>query len=612
MSYTRRSARWALVVVATWLITACGGAPAAAPTAAPAATEAPTAPSVIDAATATPAPVEATATAAPAPAVATLNGITLPADAAPADQQVYRTFFNATTTFTTVDFLVSVYEEGGAVTNVLSEPLIRLDNNFMPQPAAALSWEANADGTEWTFHLDPNLKWSDGTPVTAADYVSTFQFAADKTHAWDFAWFFAAPGEIKNWSKVGAGTVPNDQLGVVAKDANTVVFTTETPAPFLPAKLLYSTPLQKAAFDKNGPLYNNDPKTSVSSGPYILKEWTKGEKLVYEANPTYTGSNKPYIQRVECIAAKPETFFAGYRNGDVDALGGEFIGAAETQIIAADPELTKQVTKNANDFRTDYLFFDTKTKPFDNLKVRQAFSHVIDRDSLIANIIGPNQAIPAYSFLMPGFHASNSKELSTIQNYDVAAAKKLLAEAGFPDGKGFPKITLWLRNEPQVRQDAAAAIAASLKQNLGIDVEVSNKEQKTFMEALNSKPTKIQFGMVSYGIDFFDASNMLGVWHSDGRHNWNNKDFDKLVDEASASTDTAGRLKQFQDAEKLLVSDVGGIFLFHRVNSGLLKPYVVGKALEPNNAGFNGIQWPGFSAYSNVPGTMYINNTKTK
>ena len=101
MSYTRRSARWALVVVATWLITACGGAPAAAPTAAPAATEAPTAPSVIDAATATPAPVEATATAAPAPAVATLNGITLPADAAPADQQVYRTFFNATTTFTT-------------------------------------------------------------------------------------------------------------------------------------------------------------------------------------------------------------------------------------------------------------------------------------------------------------------------------------------------------------------------------------------------------------------------------------------------------------------------------------------------------------------------------
>jgi oligopeptide transport system substrate-binding protein len=229
MSYTRRSARWALVVVATWLITACGGAPAAAPTAAPAATEAPTAPSVIDAATATP---EAVAEPTAAPVAATLNGITLPADAAPADQQVYRTFFNATTTFTTVDFLVSVYEEGGAVTNILSEPLIRLDNNFMPMPAAALSWSANADGTEWTFNLDPNLKWSDGTPVTAADYVTTFQYAADKEHAWDFFWFFQAPGEIKNWSKVGAGELKGDQLGVVAKDANTVVFTTETPAPF--------------------------------------------------------------------------------------------------------------------------------------------------------------------------------------------------------------------------------------------------------------------------------------------------------------------------------------------------------------------------------------------
>ena len=123
---------------------------------------------------------------------------------------------------------------------------------------------------------------------------------------------------------------------------------------------------------------------------------------------------------------------------------------------------------------------------------------------------------------MPGFPASNSQGLKDIQNYDVATAKQLLADAGFPDGKGFPKLTLWLRNEAPVRQAVAQAIAASIKQNLGIDVDVSNKETKTFTDALNAKPTQIQFGMVSYGMDFLDPYNMLSVWLGGGRHNWNN------------------------------------------------------------------------------------------
>ena len=607
MTQSPKGSRWAMLLVTTVLLAACGGAPAAEPTAAPAAepTQAPTAVSVIDQPTAVPEP-----TAVPSGAGVELpNGKVLPEDAAPADQQVIYTYHDSTVTFTTVDFLVSVYEEGGAVTNIHSEPLIRLDNNFLPQPAAALSWSSNADATEWTFNLDPNLNWSDGTPVTAADYVNTFQYAADKEHAWDFAWFFSAPGEIKNWNKVNAGEVPNDQLGVVAKDAKTLVFTTETPAPFFPAKALYSTPLQKAAFDKYGPLYNSDPKTSVSCGPFMMEEWVKGERLVWVANPTYTGTNKPFVQKIVVIAAKPETFFAGYRAGEVDYLEGAFISATDSEIIAADPDLASQVRTNANDFRTDYLFFDNANPPFDNLKVRQAFSHVIDRDSLIASIIGKTQAIPAYSFLMPGFHAENSKALSGIQNYDIEKAKALMAEAGYPEGKGFPKIELWLRSENQHRQDAAQAIAASLKQNLGVDIEVSNKEQKVFMEAINAKPKKgMQFGMVSYGIDFFDASNMLGVWSTGGRHNWNNADYDKMVADASASNDTAGRLKMFQDAEKLLVEDVGGIFLFHRVNSGLNKPYLGGDQLQANAAGFTGIQWPGLSAYSTVPGSIYIKN----
>ncbi len=197
--------------------------------------------------------------------------------------------------------------------------------------------------------------------------------------------------------------------------------------------------------------------------------------------------------------------------------------------------------------------------------------------------------------------------MSSIQNYDVAKAKQLLADAGYPDGKGFPKLTLWLRNEPPVRQAVAQAIAASIKQNLGIDVDVSNKENKTFTDAMNAKPTQIQFGMVNYGMDFLDPYNMLSVWLTGGRHNWNNTQFDELVKKAASFTgDPKERIKMFQDAERMLVTDAPAVFIYHRYQSDLYRPYLKGSELEPDLNGVAAIHWPGYSNYSQVVGSMYI------
>lgn len=561
-------------------------------------------------------PPAAEATSAPAAAApATLpNGLTLPADAAPPEYQVYVNYFQNDAPYTTLDFMESVYARGGVgpLNDLISEPLVRLNKDFEVQPAAALSWSSNADGTVWTFNLDPNLIWSDGTPLTADDYVTTFQYAADPKHAWDFAWYYSAPGAILNWDKAVAGEVPTSEIGVKAEGPNTLVVTTETPAPFLPAKLLYSTPFQKKAFETHGPLYNNDPATSVSSGPFKLVEYKKGERIVWEANPDYKGSNKPYIQKVISIGAKPETFFLGYQSGEVDFVTGQALQTADNEIIAGDPELAAQIRTNAQDFRTDYLFFDTKKPPFDDLKVRQAFGHIVDRDTLIKSIITPSQGIPAYSFLMPGFPGSNSEGLKDIQSFDPEKARTLLAEAGYPGGAGFPKLTLWLRNEPPQRQAVAQAIAATIKQELGIDVDVQNQDQKVFMDALNADPTEIQFGMVSYGIDFLDPSNMLGVWLSGGRHNWNNAEFDTMVSEAAANLDTTARMAQFQEAERLLVTEAPAIWIYHRTVGDLMKPYVAGDALAPNRAGSAALQWPGFSVFSDSISSLYITNEVLK
>src|SRR5215203_1347200 len=266
-----RNRTWSLTLfclVFTMILAACGGAPAATPTTAPAAT-APTAAAAAEP-TAAPAAEPTAAPAAEPAAGATLNGITLPDDAAPADQQVYVVHFDNTADFTTIDFFESVYKRGGAVTDILSDPLVRLDKNFKVQPGAATKWEVDSSGLVWSFHLDPNLVWSDGTPVTADDYVATFRYGADPKHAWDFTWFFQ--GVIKNWTDVVAGKMPVDQLGVKAADANTFQVTTEAPAPYLPAMMLYSNAMQKKALEAHGGLYNSDLATTVSSGPFILKD----------------------------------------------------------------------------------------------------------------------------------------------------------------------------------------------------------------------------------------------------------------------------------------------------------------------------------------------------
>jgi peptide/nickel transport system substrate-binding protein/oligopeptide transport system substrate-binding protein len=532
--------------------------------------------------------------------------VALPADAAAADQQVW--VINTGLEAKVMDFYEAVYARPASA-DLFSEPLVRISKEFDIIPGAAESWSGSQDGKTWTFKLDRTLMWSDGNPVTANDYVATFQYAADPKHAWDFTWFFQ--GVIKNWDDVIAGKMPLDQLGVKkGADDYTVVFETQVPAPYLPAMLLYSWPLSKAALDKSGPLYNTKPETAVSAGPFILKEWAKDQRIVYERNPKYTGKLKPMLTRIVQKVAAPNTNFTAYQNGEIDYMQG--LAPAEVKLVQESAELSKEVYSSVGDFRTFYLFFDVTKAPFDNIKVRQAFSHVVDRDQIQKTILGPS-GTPAYSWLAPGFPASNREGLKETQKFDVAMAKQLLAEAGFADGANFPKQVLWLRNETALNQAVAGSIASSLKQNLGIDVEVSNKDTKLFMDSLTAKPTQILFGYVSYGMDFLDPYNMLSVWFSGGRHSWANKDFDTKAKEAATFLGpTEQRLKMFQEAEKILVSDVPGVFVFHETPLQLFKPYVKGEALEPDKLGNKSLHWPGYTTATLAPNGFYMTKDVSK
>jgi ABC-type transport system substrate-binding protein len=436
------------------------------------------------------------------------------------------------------------------------------------------------------------MMWSDDTPVTANDWVETYRYAADPEHAWDFAWFYS--GVIKNWDEAIASEVPLEELGVKAIDDLTLEITTYAPFPPLPGMMHFAWPLQAKALAEHGPYYNSDPATSVSSGRWKLVSLEPGKKIVLEPNEKYMGPNPPDLSRREITYMDPSTFFAAFQNGDIDRVPYEYLTPADFDLVLADPVLSENYLRHFGDFRTDYLLLDTYNPPFNDLNVRKAFAKAVDREAIVKNVYGEIKAMPAYAFLMPGFPSSDvDGALKEYQNFDCDAAKQHLADAGFADGAGFPKLELWLRAEAPAQQAVFQAVAASIADCLKVQIEVSNKDQKVYMDGLNAEPTQVQFGAISYGMDYLDPTNMLGIFSSTGRHSWKNDEFDRLIKEATPLVgDPETRDQMFRDAEKILVDDVGSIFINHRWQGDLFTPYVQGEGLrEPDSNGIAAWHW---------------------
>ncbi len=522
-------------------------------------------------------------------------GRTLPADAAPYEQQTWRAICDSSRTETSLSSVVSVYQRICGDTNLFdlfSDPLVNLDENLNLIPGAAESWAPSEDGLSWTFKLRPGQVWSDGTPLTAADYVASYRFMVDPANAYDFVWMWQ--GTILNWSEAVAGEVSPEEVGLEAVDDLTLKISTNGPRPYLPGTVYFWPPLQAKALAEHGPNYVIDPALSVSSGPFMLKEFEAGSSLVLEANPSYKGFRPPYLrQMIGIYGDQLNGSFLAFQNHEIDKISYVHISPADFEVVAADPVLSANYRPNFGDFRTDYLFFDTFTAPFDNLQVRQAFAKALDRESIVENVIGSQFGLPAYSFLAPGFPASDGEGvLKQYQNYDCESAKALLAEGGYPDGAGFPELELKLRGETEARASWWVASAASISECLNVNITVNNMEFAAFMEGILARPTTIQFGAVSYGMDYLDPSNMLGVWVSTGRHSWRNDEFDRLVNEANVMVgDPAARLQMYKDAERILVEDVGGVFLVHRIQGDLFQPYVAGECFRPDAQGVGAYHW---------------------
>src|SRR5882757_5747461 len=416
-------------------------------------------------------------------------GLTLQSGAASATDQYYVQAFDSTgASYKALDFYESVYSRA-PLADQFNIPLVRLDPNYSIVPGAATKWEQAADGNSWTFHIRPGIMWSDGKELTAADYIETLRYSADPKHAWDFSWFWS--GVIKNYTEAVAGKVPTSEIGVKqGTDKYALVIQTEGPIAYVPSACLYTTPLSAAVLSKYGSgSYNINPATCVTCGPYTLTKFDPTATIVLGPNKKYSG---PFAPPIAALVGK---IYAGgdmlprFQTGEIDTISVTPLDLK----IAAKNTRTKNLHlyKNPNDFEIWYTFFDTKKAPFNNVKVRQALAHCVDRDSLVKSLLAP-LATPAYGYLTPGYPFAVEDPLKPLTNYDPGKAKSLLAAAGYPNGKGFPQVTFnWWANAVSNTESVVQALTQNWNKQLGINIKLQELDKTTFYARMNKKPTQL-------------------------------------------------------------------------------------------------------------------------
>ena len=514
-------------------------------------------------------PPAATADQAPDRRVVNTVGKVMPPDAAPLAQQVYSFLLPEPTT---LDIGIAVYEATGAVFSF--EALTRLDQNNELTPAAAESWEASPDGTRWTFHLRKGARWSDGRPVTAHDFEYAFKRMIDPASANRNASFYYEIEGARAFNQ-GLSRDPST-VGVRAVDDYTLVIRTTLPCPYLPLITSFPTsvPVPRWQVEKYGTGWS-EPGRFVTNSTFKLESWDHGSRFEFVLDPNYNGPYKDFVERIIGKFVDTRMMAGGTLAYENDEIDFQDLTPIDLPRIRKHPRLSKELDIS-KDFITHFLYFNPDFPPYDNLKVRQAISHAIDRDA-ICRVLLQGTGVPAFSMLPPGFPGYAAGKYRDVQRFDPERAKQLLREGGYPGGRGFPRIELWINNVG--RQQVAQAVQEMLKTHLGIEMAIRVVENISYRTAQYQR--KVPFSLIQYHYDYPDPNNMLAmVWRSQppgySRHPWKNDEFDRLVDEAASEMDADLRMRLYDQAQQVLSEDVGAVFLYYGKRASLRKPWLRG------------------------------------
>ncbi len=466
--------------------------------------------------------------------------------------------------------------EGVPESNVsrdLFEGLLISDVEGHPSAGVAEKWE-NKDFKVWTFHLRKDAKWSDGTPVTAQDFVYSWQRLADPKTASPYASYLQY-GHIANIDEIIEGKKPVTDLGVKAIDDNTFEVTLSEPVPYFYKLLVHPSvsPVPKAVVEKFGDKWTQ-PANIVTNGAYKLKDWVVNERIVLERNTNYWDNAKTVINQVTYLPISSEvTDVNRYRSGEIDMTYNnmpiELFQKLKKEIpteVHVDPYLC-----------TYYYEINNQKAPFNDVRVRTALKLALDRD-IIVNKVKNQGDLPAYSYTPPytdGAKLVEPEWFKLSQDKRNEEAKKLLAEAGYTADK--PLTFNLLYNTSDLHKKLAIAVASIWKKNLGVDVKLENQEWKTFLDSRHQGTFDV--ARAGWCADYNEPTSFLNTMLSDSSNNtahYKSAEFDKLVGDTLKATSEEQRTELYTKAEQQLDKDSAIVPVYYYVNARLVKPWVGG------------------------------------
>ena len=461
----------------------------------------------------------------------------------------------------TIDPALNSAVDGGNMLLHAYECLLTVGQDGTLQPGQAESYDVSEDGLTWTFHLRDGLKWSDGSDLTANDFVYSWKRVCDPEVAAPYA--ETVLGMVKGYDEAIDGNL--DALGVSAPDDSTLVVELANPCSYFGSLAAFATlsPVQEATIEANGEAWATAPETYVSNGPFYMTEWVPGSHITFSKNPYYWNADAIKLDRLKFVLMEDSNAaYSAYQTGEV-----LMIKDVPTEEI---PSLT-----GTDDFYVDpiigtyYISLNIQKAPFDDVNVRKALSLAIDRE-YVASTLMQGTYTAAGNFMGPGWmdtdgtefmsNANGGKPYIDTTNFEanLEEAKQLLADAGYPNGEGFPTIS-YTTNDAGYHKVVAEYLQQAWAE-LGIDLQVNIVEWSSFTPMRRSGDFEVaRNGWVG---DYSDPSNMLELFcttngNNDGK--FSNADFDAAIDTSRSTLDAAERSTALHTAEDILMDQAGCI-----------------------------------------------------
>jgi ABC-type oligopeptide transport system substrate-binding subunit len=456
----------------------------------------------------------------------------------------------------------------GRVCRILFEGLTREDpQTLAPRPGQAYRWEVSPDGLTYTFHLRPGIRWSDGTPVTADDFRWSWLRVLKPENAARYSGLLAP---IRNAVAYNQREIPDSNaVGIVARDDSTLIVTLGEPtAYFLYLTQFYTyLPVPRQAIARHGDRWTR-PGNIVSNGAFTLRQWRQNNRFEFAKNPRYWDA--AHVRLAGMVAYPIDDLNTStnlYKAGVIDWNPSGYV-----------PSQFIPYMRDYRDFRHGnyqgvyYYSINVTRPPLDNVWVRRALNLAVDRDA-IANDLLKGSREPWGNMTPTGYPGY---EHPPGYRYDPAKARECLAKAGYPDGRGFRKISI-LFNTSEDHRRIAEAIQAMWKNTLHIQVELTNQEWGSFMGAV----TGLQYDVArrSWIGDYLDPNTFLSCWitgDGNNRSGWSSRRYDGLIRAAAREVDPARRFGILREAEALLLEDGPTLPVYHYSTNELVKPYVRG------------------------------------